>query len=738
MFHHRFTAVAASLAVAFPLTGIAQSDPAGEAARLPAIQVEAAGSSLADPVDPGYHATRVRSAMKSNTSLLETPQAVNVVTRTEMEQQGSVSVAQALRYTPGVVGQYGDNDVRYDWLTVRGFTPARYLDGLVLPFGVRGYAQPRVDVFGLERVEVLKGPSSGLFGQTPPGGLVNMVSKKPTEERLREVDLQYGSFDRKQAAFDLGGPIDENRAVLYRLTGLVKDSGTQYDYVKDNKVYLQGGLTFNLSDATRLNLMAQYQKIWSPGGGGAPVLPRVGTVVPSALGTIDRGRFVGDPSYDLFTNEQKMLGYTLEHQVNDRLGFKQTARVTQVDTNSRRVQVGAVFGDTQAARYAWSFPEKATTVQIDNQLNAELDWGATRHRITAGVDYLRDRADYTESQLGIFYRPGTTTPELFDLYHPVYGNRAVAVPPDALRIHQTREQLGVYLQDQVSFDKWRLTLAGRQDWTNTDSNTTNIATSGAATFRRTDIDANRFTGRAALAYAMDNGVTPYVSYSTSFQPLAGIRSDGTNLKPSTGKQTEAGVKFQPANRNALLTAAVFDIRQDDVSATDPTNSNYSIQVGQVTSRGFELEAKGSVTKALNLTLAYTYMDTEITRASSTAASAGRAGNRLNFVPRHQAAVWADYTVQTGPLAGLGMGAGVRYRGSVFGDLANAQEVGGVTLVDAALRYDLGRLDETLKGADLSVNFSNLFDRKYVVNCLAASACYWGTERTAVANLRYRW
>ncbi|GGW99370.1 ferrichrome receptor FiuA [Pigmentiphaga litoralis] len=738
MVHHRFTVVAASLAVAFPLSGLAQQTPADAPARLPAIQVEAAGSALADPVDTGYTATRVRSAMKSNTSLLETPQAVNVVTRMEMERQGSVSVAQALRYTPGVVGQYGDTDARYDWLTVRGFTPARYLDGLVLPFGVRGYAQPRVEVFGLERIEVLKGPSSGLFGQTAPGGLVNMVSKKPTEERLREVNLQYGSFDRKQAAFDFGGPVDENRAVLYRLTGLVKDSGTQYDYVKDNKVFLQGGLTFNLSDATRLNLMAQYQKIRSPGGGGAPVLPRVGTVVPSALGTISRGRFVGDPNYDLFTNEQKMLGYTLEHQLNDRVGFKQTARVTQVDTNSRRVQVGAVFGDTQAARYAWSFPEKATTIQIDNQLNADLDWGVTRHRITAGVDYLRDRADYTESQLGIFYRPGTTTPEFFDLYNPVYGDRAVAVPPDALRIHQTREQLGVYLQDQVSIDKWRLTLAGRQDWTNTDTNTTNIAASGAATFRRTDIDANRFTGRAALAYAMDNGVSPYVSYSTSFQPLAGIRSDGTNLKPSTGKQVEAGVKFQPANRNALLTAAVFDIKQDDVSATDPTNSNYSIQVGQVTSRGLELEAKGSVTKALNLTLAYTYMDTEITRASSTAASAGREGNRLNFVPRHQASVWADYTVQTGPLAGLGLGAGVRYRGSVFGDLANQQEVGGVTLVDAALRYDLGRLHDTLKGADLSVNFSNLFDKKYVVNCLAATACYWGTERTAVANLRYRW
>lgn len=737
MIHHRFTAVAAAVALAFPLTGYTQLASGDAAARLPAVLVEGTASSLADPVDTAYAATRARSAMKSNTSLLETPQAVNVVTRTEMEQQGSVSVAQALRYTPGVVAQYGDNDVRYDWLTVRGFTPARYLDGLVLPFGIRGYAQPRVEVYGLERIEVLKGPSSGLFGQTAPGGLVNMVSKKPTEERLREVDLQYGSFDRKQAAFDFGGAVDANEAVLYRLTGLVKDGGTQYDYVKDNKVFLQGGLTFNISDATKLTLMGQYQKIRSPGGGGAPVLPRVGTVVPGAQGYIPRDRFVGDPNYDLFTNEQKMLGYTIEHQVNDRIGFKQTARITQVDTNSRRVQVGAVIADSQAVRYAWSFPEKATTIQIDNQLNADLDWGSTRHRITAGVDYLRDRADYTESQLGILYLPGTTTYDLFDLYKPNYGDKSIAVPADATRIHQTREQLGAYLQDQISLDKWRFTLAGRQDWTNTDTDTTSYV-SGVTAPPRSNVDVNRFTGRAALAYVFDGGVSPYLSYSTSFQPLAGTKLDGTTLKPSTGKQVEAGVKFQPAGWNALFTAAVFQIKQNDVSATDPSNTRYNIQVGSVKSQGLELEAKASVTKALNLTAGYTYMDTEITSASSGVASAGEAGNKLNFVPRHQASLWADYTLQGGPLTGLGIGAGIRYRGKVFGDLANAQQVGSVTLVDAAVRYDLGRLQQSLKGADLSVNFSNLFDKKYVVNCLAASACYWGTERTVVANLRYRW
>lgn len=737
----RSSALAAAIAIAFPLSGMAQQTPATDApARLPAIQVESVNTpALAEPVDRAYAATRARSAMKSNTSLLETPQAVNVVTRTELEQQGSTSVAQALRFTPGVVAQYGDNDSRYDWLTVRGFTPARYLDGLVLPFGIRGYAQPRIEVYGLERLEVLKGPSSGLFGQTAPGGLVNMVSKKPTEERLREVDLQLGSFDRKQVGFDFGGPIDDDRKVLYRFTGVVKDSDTQFDHVTDDKTFLQGGVTFNVSDATRVSLNAQYQKIRADGGGGAPVLPRVGTVTPSALGYLPRSLFVGDPTYDRFTNEQTMLGYTIEHEFNDRIGFKQTARISQVDTDSRRTQIGAVVGNTQAVRYAWAFPEKDTTIQLDNQLNANLNWGATRHRITAGVDYLRDRADYSESQLGILYRPGTSSFDLFDLYNPVYGTKNIGVPPVATRIHQTREQLGTYLQDQISLDAWRLTFAGRQDWTNTDTRTTTY--SGATSqFRRSDTDVHRFTGRAALAYVLDNGVSPYVSYSTSFQPVAGTTRNFDTLKPTTGKQVEAGVKYQPANRNAFVSVAAFEIKQDNVTAPDPDTLRYpnaSVQAGQVKSQGLEFEAKAAVTEALNLTFSYTLMDTEITRASSTA-TVSQLGNRLNFVPRNQAAVWADYTVQEGPLAGLGVGAGVRYRGSVFGDLANTQETKGFVLVDAALRYDLGRLNPSLKGADLSFNVANLFDKKYVINCLSAQACYWGAERTAYANLRYRW
>jgi iron complex outermembrane receptor protein len=698
------------------------------------VVVQSATSLTGDPGGETYAATRSRAATKSNTALIDVPQTVNVVTRTEMDAQGSTSVVQALRYTPGVVGQYGDNDVRYDWLTVRGFVPGRYLDGLVLPFGIRGYAQPRIEAYGLERIDVLKGPSSGLYGQSAPGGIVNMTSKRPTAERLNEITVSGGSFDQKQIGFDFSGPVDEEGKFLYRLTGVGRDSDTQYDHVDDKRVFIAPSFTWRLSSDTTLNISAQYQKIKSNGGGGAPVLPYVGTMEASSQGRIPRDRFVGDPDYDYFSNEQKLFGYTLDHVVNDKLSFRQTARYSQVDTNNRRVQLGLMATDTKAVRYAWAFPESADTFQIDNQAHIEFGAGPTLHHVTAGVDYLRERSRYTETQLGLLRTGGATSPyRLFDLYNPDYGGASIAVPPDATVINQRREQLGAYLEDQIDIERFRLTLAGRQDWARTDTNTRNAGSAG----KDANVDVNRFTGRAALAYRFDSGFAPYVSYSTSFQPVAGTTRTGDPLKPTTGEQIEAGLKYQTPDQSGFASIAAFQIKQDNVSAPDTQNTSYSVQTGQVRLQGLELEGKATLARGLNVTMSYAYTDSNITKTNP-GDTAGQVGNRMAFVPRHQAAAWVDYTLQSGPLAGLGLGAGARYRGSFFGDLNNAYSLKPVTLVDASIRYDLGRMTPALRGADVSLNVQNLFDKKYVVNCLAAIGCYWGTERTTMATMRYRW
>lgn len=207
-----------------------------------------------------------------------------------MAAQGSATLTQALRYTPGVISQYGD-DARYDWFTIRGFRPGRYLDGLRLPFGSRGYAQPRVEPFSLERAEVLKGPSSVLYGQGEPGGLINMVSKRPSATAPNEVEMQFGSDSRFQTAFDLGGSVNGDDSFLYRIVGLGRLTDTQYDFVREKKGYIAPSFTVKPDEATSLTVYGSYQRIDSPGGGGAPALPANGTLYTSNYPELPRSAF---------------------------------------------------------------------------------------------------------------------------------------------------------------------------------------------------------------------------------------------------------------------------------------------------------------------------------------------------------------------------------------------------------------------------------------------------------------
>lgn len=725
-------ALACTIPVLFPHTAAAQA-ASGSTVQLAPVVVRGDAATGSDTAGDTFTAVRSRSGSKTDSALIETPQTINVITRNEMDQRGVTSLVQAVRYTPGVVAQYGDNDVRYDWLTVRGFRPARYLDGLLLPFGARGYSQPRIDTYGLERVEVLKGPSSGLFGQTTPGGLVNMTSKRPTAERTNEVFASYGSFDQVQTGFDFSGPADDEGKFLYRLTGVGRTGDTQFQHVDDDRAFIAPSFTWQPSANTSINLSAQYQKIDSKGGGGGPVLPYAGTMIPTAAGYIPRDRFVGDPDYDRFKNETTMFGYTVDHRFNDIWSVKQTARYTHVDTDSRRVQIGQMATPTQAVRYAWAFPEDARTFQIDNQATARFDLGGSRHTVLVGTDYLHETSRFTESQLNILRNPAGTGFALFDVYRPVYGNLNIQVPPDGLRINQSRDQLGIYLQDQIDLGRLRLTLGARQDWADTDTNTWRAA--GANDDNK--IRDNRLTGRVGATYLYDNGLAPYVSYSTSFQPTAGTTRTGTALKPTTGEQIEAGIKYQPEGQASFVNLSGFEIVQNNMSAPDPVSTNFTVQTGRVRVRGLELEGKAQLSNAWSVIASYAFTDSEITKTNATD-SAGQVGNQLAFVPRHQAALWTHYAVQSGPLAGLGAGVGATYRGSNYGDLNNRFAMKPVTLVDAALDYDLGRLSDSLRGASAAFNVSNLFDRRYVASCLSAIGCYWGSERTMMATLRYRW
>lgn len=702
---------------------IVQAPVDSSAATLPLVTVsmDARSNAAADGVVP----LRAGGA-KTSTPLIDTPQTINVVTREQMDEQGVQSVMQALQYTPGVINQYGDTDVRYDWLAVRGFVPLRYLDGLRLPYGARGYSQPRIDPYALESVEVLKGPASVLYGQSAPGGLLNMVSKLPQAQTSREVVLQTGSHDRLQGAFDLTGPIDEDGKFLYRVVGLARDTNTEIDYLNERRLMVAPSLTWRPSTDTSLTLMAQYQKIRSDGGGAPPALPAAGTLLPNPNGSIPTSRFIGEPGYDKYEGEQMMFGYKFEHRANETWKFRQNARYSYIDTDSQRVQGLSMNADLRTEnRYGWAFPERSGVFSIDNQAEANFRTGPVQHTVLLGADYQYEGARYEESQL--------VAVRALDVFNPVYG-APVTRPPLGTRVDQTRHQVGGYIQDSLSIDRWTLLLSGRYDWAGSDTDTFTAQTGRTVTTRQSD---NAFTGRAGLVYKFDSGFAPYASFATSFQPQAGTGRDGTPFDPTRGRQTEVGVKYQPKGVNAFVTLSAFDLRQTSVLTPDPLNTNFNTQSGEARVRGVELEGKASLARGLDVVASYAYTDTEVLKANANARGVSTQGNALPFVPEHQASLWLYYQFFDTALQGFGLGGGVRYIGRSYGDAANVYRIPAATVFDAALSYDLGKSPLQLRGVKVAINATNLFDRRYVSTCISATGCYFGSRRSVLGTVSYK-
>jgi iron complex outermembrane receptor protein len=652
------------------------------------------------PVD-GYVATRSATGSKTDTPVLEMPQSVSVITREQMAAQGVQSLEQALAYTPGVMaGPFGD-DSRYDQFNLRGFTGttnASYLDGL-RQWGAF-FAFPQNEPYGLEKIGVIRGPASVLYGQIAPGGLVESVSKRPTSEPLHEVILQGGSNDHMQGQFDLGGPVDESGRVLYRLTGLLRDAETELDAPNDRR-FIAPALTLR-NDSTSLTLLSQYQEFNT---GNWPYYY-------NANGNVSRV-WLGDPNFNNFNLVQYHIGYLFEHSFNETWKVRQNFRYGRVELDTQYVDYSSLSGSV-VTRYAGIANQDLTNYAVDNQVQADFETGSVKHTALAGIGY--DRMYYD-------YRGGEGAAPSLNLNAPVYG-QSVTAPAVSDRSRQTQEQLGAYLQEQARIGQVALTLGGRWDRAQGETKTLNTG----AYSRQDDM---HFTGKAGLVYLFDNGLAPYVSYAESFLPTSGTSRLGAAFKPQTGSQTELGVKYQAPGHSSFVSLAVFDLIQENVLTTDPANSNFSIQTGEVTSRGLEFEAKAALSESLNLIGSYTYTDAEVT--SSTTNTLGKSPTA---VPSHMAGLWADYGFVAGFARGLRIGGGLRYIGSTYANDTNTRENAAHVLTDAMLRYDLSVLSPDLRGIEAGLNATNLFDRD--VSFCNGSTCSWLAGRTVMGSLRYRW
>ncbi|WP_095188315.1 TonB-dependent siderophore receptor [Pseudomonas sp. Irchel 3E19] len=679
------------------------------------------------PVD-GYVATRSATGTKTDTPILEIPQTINVITAEQVQTQGARNLTQALRYTPGLnVGGFTDRNAIADEITSRGFAPTPlYLDGAYLPYAGSLGGAPQIDPYTLERIEVLKGPSSVLYGQNQPGGIINMVSKRPTTEQRNQVKLGAGSYDRVNGAFDTSGPIDDQKEFTYRVIGVGKKGGQQVDHTHSERMLLAPSLTWTPNDDTSLTLLAQIQR--DDGLEDYQALPMIGSLKRGPNGErIDREFFSGDTKYNDYKRDQYVFGYDFSHNLTDDLKYRSTARYTDVRDRYKGFYLRSFVTDdagvtdyTRANRVKLDWRQHNTAYTIDNNLEYKFNTGALEHTTLMGVDYRHFNRKYDG------YNAYNVLP--INLYGANNNYDTSSVTPQLdTKWDNTIRQTGVYLQDQIKLDKWILTIGGRQDWAEVENKDLLART----VEEKRD---HKFTSRVGLTYVTDFGLAPYVSYSESFLPTLGTAAPergGKGFEPTEGQQYEIGVKYQPFDQT-LITASVFQIKQKNVLTGDVEYPQYSAQTGEIRSRGVELEVKSTFNN-VDVMAAASYLDSFYTKDAY-----GNKDNRSESQAPVSALVWANYHFTQASLNGLTFGAGARYTGRKPGDAANSFDVPSYVVYDTTVSYDMGKLSPSLRGVQTSVNVQNIFDREYISDCNYSFGCYYGQERVASVEVSYDW
>lgn len=710
-----------ALTIAATWPALAQTDDDTRAATLAPIDVEGAGVSPADGPVEGYVADRSLTATKTDIPLIESPQSISVIGRAQMEDRGADALTEAVEYSPGItVLNRNNNEVIDDiGIVVRGFQArdSIYRDGSRNYSGLP-YDAP-TETYGLERVEVLRGPSSVLYGQGDPGGIINLVTKRPTAAPLREFGAEFGSYHHKQLTGDISDKLDENGHWRYRLTGLMQDSETDYDYGFNDRIYVAPALSWTPNDRTSLTLLSHYQKNeatyrWTG-------FPLEGTKRDSEYGRIPSDRYIGIPGEDGYNSEVYSVGYLFEQLIGDRFTFRQNVRYREIkydvtDIFRNYAVADPVSDDLRTLSRSMRLRrDDGTTVTADNQFVTEFDHGAFEHQLLVGFDY--KHIDY-DSRGTSFTDPTADIPPL-DLYDPDY-TQDFTRPTGFTPRSTDANQYGLYLQDHVRFaDRWALTVGARQDWV--DEKTTDADKT----------DQHDLTWRAGLVYLADNGLAPYVSYSESFSPQYGVNDfTGQKYDPITGEQYEAGLRYRPSGFDATFSIAAFEINRQNELVSDPLQPTIQTQIGETRSRGIELGAEADLATGLSAIASYTYNEVEVVEAGGDRATNGK---RVVDRPDHLAKLWLNYDFQAPTLAGLGVGAGVRYTSSSFANADNTARFPSATLVDAAVRYDFDNVR-------LQVSANNLLDevKLYCYGSDPNSLCDFGTSRNVVGSITYRW
>ena len=663
------------------------------------------------------------SANKSDIPLIETPQSVSVITRDQIDLLNFIDSQQAVRYSAGVEGENYGPDLRYDFLTVRGFTPKQYIDGLAAPISTTIYSVG-LDLYGFQSFDVLKGPASVLYGNAPPGGLYDQISRRASHVFDGEVGVKYGTDQFKEAFATVTGPIGDQLSA--RFTTMNRDRNAERDLVKAKRFYAAPTFTWMITPQTSLTGLFYYQHD-EVNGDTNGFLPVYGTLLPNPIGQVSPHVNLGDPNSQ-YKRRQYGAGWDFSHQFNDMISIHSNAKWSRYRERTPTGIYGGggltnITDPTQNSyyrtvqQYNFSYSEDVDSFATDNRVDLKFMTGDIQHKIVAGVDY---RKVSNDSAFGFIFA------NTIDLFNPVYAPQATLDPgyPFAFS-KETLKQTGGYLQDQLKFGDLYFIASGRYDTVKIDNQ---LASPETVT------DQHAFTYRAGLNYVFSNGIAPYISYATSFEPVLGKDGvTGIDFKPSKGKQIEAGVKFDARGLGdavkLLATAAIFQIKETNVVSTLPSITPvFGTQSGEVESKGGEIEVVARIHEQLAINASYTYNKTEVLESST----AAEIGQPLPTTPKNKLSLFVDYTIQKGPLGGLGFGFGGRYTSSSAGSLPGAfnpvvYDGQSSTLFDAIAHYDTPEFR-------IAINGSNIFGREYVARCSGPAGCTYGAGRQIIGTV----
>jgi iron complex outermembrane receptor protein len=665
--------------------------------------------------DSGFVPFASNAGSKTNTRLIEVPQSISTISQREMEARSVITMNEALRYTPGIQADEYGVEPRFDWLKIRGFdaqTFGVYRDGMRF-----NSLAGKLDPFELESVEVLKGPSSVLYGEVPPGGLINQVTKRPEQERSTSVVGEFGQYSRRQGAVDTTGAFNKNGVFQYRLLGLIRNSDTQTNFTPDDRRMIAPSLSYHPSERTTLTLLGDYQHDktqWSQ------FLPASGTLYnTNPNGIIPVSTFVGEPGSDYVRRNQASVAYSGDHLFQDGWNLHSNYRYQYINFKGQTIFGAGFDGNslTNVSRELFATPNVNRFNTVDTRALRRFTTHNWEQTVLFGYDYQHINIRATS-----YFLFGLSD---INIYNPVYGQSPIPTGAPFLNNNTLLQQHGLYAQDQIKFKNHLIfTLGGRQDFAKNDI--TDFTAAGS-NFSHLD---NRFTGRAGVTYLTDFGIAPYFAYSTSFLPNAGtfVVNPVTNLstdpaKPSDAHQIEGGVKIQPRTSNSFITASIFQINQTNVIVSDANFNSH--QDGEARSRGVEIEGVASLSHGLNLHGGYTLTATDYVKD----VTAANIGKWLPQTPKNQVSALADYTQRGGRFAGVGGNFGVRFVGTNAADASNSFFVPNYTLLDGSLRFGYRHI---LFG----VNATNLTDKRYVATCTALSTCYYGYARNVIGTAKY--